>query len=164
MIKVCTINTKIREYRPLITYEACEKNKCSHLFRFDAHFKGTFSGTWLLGRQNTEVEWYNVLSKMSSLVIDSQNNDIFKNGLTPGKCISIQKDPDSDDKFKLNVDDCNYKRRTICRIDTPTIAAPSKPSKFPCLDNAVSSRIKRHTNDGKLQKIINIVFLLKFEI
>ena len=87
---------------------------------------------------------------MSSLVINSQYDDIFKNGLMPGNCLSMQKDSGSDDKLKLNVDDCNYKRHTICRIDTPTIAPPRKPSKFPCLDDAVNSRIKRRTNDGKL--------------
>ena len=116
----------------------------------DAYSKGTFYGTWLLSTQKTELKWYNVLSKMSSLVINSDFNDIFKNGLTPGKCLSMQKDSDTDDKLKLNVDDCSYNRHTICRIDPPTIAPPSKPSKFPCLDDAVSSRVKRRTNNGKL--------------
>ena len=101
---------------------------------------------------------------MTSLVIDSQVDDILENGLTPGKCLSMQKDPDSDDKFKLNIADCNYKRNTICRLDTPTIARPSKLSKFPCIDDAASSRIKRRANNGKLQKIIDIVSLIKFEI
>ena len=75
----------------------------------------------------------------------------MRNGLSPGKCISISQTEDLDQKIELNIADCAEKLFAICRIEAPKTATPSKPPKFPCLETSSNARKKRNLHNGKYQ-------------
>ena len=111
-------------------------------------YTGFSSGLWLLSTPKT-VGWLDVLSKIPSLNVNSQTLDLLKNGLPSGTCLYMTQIQDSAYKFELNRADCNEKQFAVCRIDPPRTAAPSKPPKFPCLNQGSSARRKRNIDDGK---------------
>ena len=57
--------------------------------------------------------------------------------------LSMNKISHKSDKFELNAMPCSERRRAICRLKTPAIAAPSKPPQFPCLKKTNNTRRKR---------------------
>ena len=104
---------------------------------------GTPLGAWLLTNPKSTIGWYDNLGKIAASGDNLQNLDTVQNELTVGKCLAMNQVSKSPHKFKLNTASCNERRRAICRIDTPTVAAPSKPPQFPCLKQGKDVRRKR---------------------
>ena len=107
-------------------------------------------GTWLLTNPVSTVGGYDNLGKIASSGDNIENIETVQNQLTDGKCLSMNKLLDSPHKFKINVISCYERKRTICRIDAPSVAAPSKPPQFPCLKKSQKTRRKRES-----EKLIN---------
>ena len=100
-------------------------------------------GTWLLTNPVSTVGWYDNLDKIAASGGNIENIKTVQNQLTDGKCLSINKLLDSPHKFKINVISCYERRPAICRIDAPSVAAPSTPPQFPCLKKIKNTRRKR---------------------
>ena len=115
------------------------------------NFTATSSGVWLLSVPKASVGWYDILDKLTSVNIQSQDLIQLKNGLSPGKCLSIAQTEDFDQNIELNIVDCAEKQFAICRIEAPKTATPGKPPKFPCLETNSNGRKKRNLNNGKCQ-------------
>ena len=104
-------------------------------------------GTWLLTNPVSTVGWYDNLGKIATSGDNIENIETAQNQLTDGKCLSMNKLWDSTHKFKINVISCNERRPAICRIDAPPVAAPSKPTLFPCLKKIKKTRRKRESEN-----------------
>ena len=121
---------------------------------------------WLLSIPKVSVGWYDVLDKLTSVNIKSQDLIHLKNGLSPGKCLSMTKTEDLHQNIILKIVDCTEKQFAACRIERPKTATPSKPPKFPCLETSSNARKKRSLHNGKYQNKIkrnkNLLFILSF--
>ena len=104
---------------------------------------GSSLGAWLLTLPASAVGWYDNLSKIAASGSNIQNLDTVQNELISGRCLSMHQIPDTPHKFQLNAVACAERRRTICRLDPPAIAAPTKPPQFPCIKKGINSRRKR---------------------
>ena len=109
---------------------------------------------WLLSIPKVSVGWYDVLDKLKSVNIKPQDLIQLKNGLSPGKCLSIAQTEYFDQNIVLNIVDCTERQFAVCRIKTPETATPSKPPKFPCLETNNNARKKRNLDNGKYQNKI----------
>ena len=104
-------------------------------------------GTWMLTNPVSTVRWHDNLAKIAALGDNIENIETVQNQLTDGKCMSMKKLLDSPHKFKIDVISCYDRRRVICRIDAPSVAAPSSPPQFPCLKETKNTRRKRESED-----------------
>ena len=108
-------------------------------------------GAWLLSKIGGSDKWYNNLINLDISSNELQNIDIVEDSISNGRCLSLTKAAQSNYKFTLNSLDCNEKRIPICRVDPPKTAAPSKPPKFPCIQQGKTTRRKRGLNDNTIQ-------------
>ena len=97
-------------------------------------------GAWLLTNPVSTIGWYAQLGKIATTGDNIENLEKVQNELTPGKCLSMNRISDSPHKFHLNAAACNERRRAICRLNTPTVATPTKPPQFPCLKGKAARR------------------------
>ena len=105
-------------------------------------------GTWLLTNPVSTSGWHDNLGKMAASGVSIEQIETVHNQLTDGKCLSMNKLLDSPHKFKINVISCYERRPAICRIDTPSVAPPSKPPQFPCLKKIKNNRRKRESESS----------------
>ena len=113
--------------------------------------KGSSLGAWLLTNPASTIGWYDNLGKIAASGDNIENLETVQNELTSGMCLSMNRISGTPNKFQLNAVACGNKRRAICRLDPPAVAAPTKPPQFPCV-NGKSSRRKRDADDDQSSK------------